>query len=335
MYSKEWLEYTVDVNSIGLFSLEISYAADSADQTISLLVNNRTVMDQLQLPVTGTKNDWTTLTLDVTLNAGVQVFKILADYATGGLHIDKMVITEKEIVQPGTGEGLYRTLFNGKAGGRGWFTDSLCSELDSVVDHEWTADESPGCEANATFWNARWQGYLESLFTEEYTLHLTINDKGRVWLGGEMLIDAWDGNVSNQTHSANILLNSGEKVPVTIEYANTTGNGTIKLEWESRTLQREVIPQSQLYPKYNHTSLDVLKEFGTPLIYPNPASQQVYMETPENSIVGVYVLSGQKIYFQECRSGRLSIDVSGWQKGIYIVKINHSTGIYQGKLIIQ
>jgi hypothetical protein len=334
MYSNEWLEYTVDVKSIGVFSVDLTYAADSVNQEISLLTNNRPVINQLQLPETGTENDWTTITFDVTLNAGVQVLKILAENATGGLHIDKMVFTEKEIFLPGSGTGLYRSLYNGKPGGRGWFTDSMCSEVDLIVDYEWAEDESPGCEVNSTFWNARWQGYIEALFSEEYTIHLTINDKGKLWLGGDLLIDAWVGAFTNTTQTVSINMTSGEKMPVKIEYANATGNGNIKLEWESATQERQVIPQSQLYPLNTVTSLNE-KEFSVPLIYPNPASDLVYLEISKDSKVEIFTVSGKQVYQDNTKSGLMEIDVRTWKAGIYIIKILGDSKIYSGKLMIE
>jgi hypothetical protein len=334
MFSNEWLEYTVDVHAIGVFSVSLTYAADSANQKISLLMDNRTVFSQLDLPETGSKNNWSTVNFDLILFTGEQVLKLQVDSALGGLYIDKIVFAEKEIVYPGNGTGLYRTLFNGEEGGRAWFTDSICSEVDPVIDHEWAMDESPGCGVRSTFWNARWHGYIEALFSEEYLISFTINDKVRVWLGGELLIDAWDGDVTNLTHSGSIFLTSDEKVPVKIEYANLLGDGEIKMEWESARQQKQVIPQCQLYPEGRYMGL---KESGlsAPQMYPNPASKRIYIRTSESSNVGIYTVQGQQVYSGNAGSDLLEIEVNGWKPGLYIVRIKDNNKLYSKKLIVE
>lgn len=335
MVSNEWMEYTVNVNSIGIFTVDLSYAADSAGQTLSLLINDRPLYENMELPVTGAKDSWNTFSFDVTLNEGMQVLRVLAGSATGGLHLDKITFTEKAIVQPGNGTGLYRTLYNGKAGGRGWFTDSLCSGVDPVVDHEWATDESPGCGANSTYWNARWQGYIEPLFTEAYTLSLTLNDKARMWIGGELLVEAFDVNHSGQTLDVEVDFTSGERVPVVIDYANVTGNGIIRLQWESHSQAPEVIPQRQLYPEnFTTTGLEPALQFA-PSIYPNPADDKVFIEVPVHTRMDIVNLSGQKVYSTGLHPGSMQLDVQGWKPGMYFICFTNSSGTLNRKLLVE
>ncbi len=334
VYSNEWLEYTVDVKSIGIFTVSVIYAADSADQSISLLFNDRLLYNQLDLPGTGSGENWTTIEFELTLNAGTHTLRVLAEKANGGLHLDKIVFTEKEIVYPGTGTGLYMSLYNGEPGGRGWFTDSLCTEIDSMVDHWWPADESPGCEANTTFWNARWQGYVEALFSEEYTLIVTVNDWVRVWLDGQLLIDEFKGSGVNQTHSVNIELTAGQKLPVIIDYANLTGSGEISLEWESTTQQKEVIPQSQLYPGIFTEVRHYRPGADRVHLYPNPADQVVHLNIPGPGSIEICTLSGHKCYVNEHITKSHELDVSNWDSGMYIVTFKDAYGIENKKLLV-
>ncbi|MDF1576684.1 MAG: T9SS type A sorting domain-containing protein [Bacteroidales bacterium] len=333
--SGEWLEYTVNVNSIGIFSVDLTYAADSADQTISLLINDRPLYEELLLPETGSKESWDTANFEVILNSGKQVLRVLAESVTGGLVLDKFVFTGKAVVQPGSGTGLYRTLYNGMAGGRGWFTDSLCSEVDPVLDHEWAEGESPGCGANTSFWNAKWQGYIEPLFSEEYALSLTLNDKARMWIEGELLFDAFNENHSNQTLDVKLELSAGEKTPLILDYANAQGDGKIKLEWESPSQRREVISQKQLYPKNFTTTGMYPKKAFVPFIYPNPANQLLHIEVPAGTSVEILTMSGKVVFNASLESGTTGFNVSGWNAGLYIVRLRNVAGIITRKLIIE
>jgi hypothetical protein len=335
IYTDEWLEYTVNVNATGLFTATIYYAADADNQHISLLIDNRNIAS-LTLPKTGAENDWTSIETDVRIKAGTQFFKVMADNVTGGLHIDKIVFTEKEVIHPDDGTGLYRTFYNGDIGGRNWFTETFCSEVDPIVNHDWNAGESPGCETRGTFWNARWEGELEAHFTEVYTISFTINHLGKLWIGEELIIDAWTYSDSPQTHVVNIDLTANEKVSIKIEYANYTGNGSIKLEWESVSQLKEVIPQSQLFPKDGALAIGDFQLTKSPvLIYPNPANDKLYIETAEQSKLEIYNLLGQKVYQQKTTPGVIEIDVSTWRTGVYVANTKSNQQVYIQKLIIK
>ena len=335
IYNNEWLEYTVNVNATGLFTATIYYSATADNQKISLVMDNRNV-STLTLTKTGTENDWSSLETEVRIKEGTQILRILADNASGNLFIDKIVFTEKEVIHPDNGTGLYRTLYNGDIGGRNWFTETFCSEVDPIVNHDWNAGESPGCETRGTFWNARWEGELEAHFTETYTLSFTVNHLGKLWIGEELIINAWAYSYDPQTYVVNIDLTANEKVPIKIEYANYEANGSIKLEWESASQLKEVIPQSQLFPKDGALALGDTQLTESPVhIYPNPANNKLYIETAEPSKIEIFNLLGQKIYQQEARSGLREVDVRTWRPGVYVVNINSNQQVYIQKLIIK
>ncbi len=332
IYGKEWLEYTVNVNATGLYMATIHYAANADNQNISLIMDNKKV-SALALPITGSESSWSSIETEIIIGMGTQIFKVFADTAIGALHIDKIVFTEKEVIHPDDGTGLYRTFYNGDIGGHNWFTDSICSEVDPFVHHEW-GEESPGCGTRSIFWNARWEGLFEAHFSEEYAISLSINDLGRLWIDNELLIDAWQSSDANQTHTIQINLTADEKIPIKIEYANKTGDGFIKLEWESERQLKEVIPQSQLFPIDITTSVNS-RNLGIPLIYPNPVSDKVYIKVPEYSGVEIYSIMGQLVYSNNHFLEKIEVGLSGWKPGVYIIRIKGSTKMFSQKLIIK
>ena len=137
----------------------------------------------------------------------------------------------------------------------------------------------PGPVCEGAF-SARWTGFIESHFSEDYELkiYLGIDRKAektdcvRVWVGNKLVLDAWEkparemafreciskfrrifGDVWNRDTLRNIRLTAivplraGEKTPIRIEYAKTSA-GYLHLAWESRSQEIEHVPASALYP---------------------------------------------------------------------------------------
>ncbi|MFK7769851.1 MAG: endo-1,4-beta-xylanase [Mariniblastus sp.] len=131
-----------------------------------------------------------------------------------------------------------------------YYNDANLSEIamarvDTNVDFDWGAGSyETGGPANS--FSVRWSGQLESQFTETHSLILNANDGARLWVNGQLLIDQFDsGSVSDAT--AAISLVAGRRYDIQLEYRETTGDASVKLEWESVSLSREVIPSERLY----------------------------------------------------------------------------------------
>jgi endoglucanase len=81
------------------------------------------------------------------------------------------------------------------------------------------------------------------------------------------------------------------------------------------------------------------QEFSTIKIYPNPASQLVNIEFGTNMGAGeiqLFTVDGKIIYSKKCAgSSTETIDVSGLQKGVYLLKANFSKRIMNRILIIE
>ena len=61
-------------------------------------------------------------------------------------------------------------------------------------------------------------------------------------------------------------------------------------------------------------------------LYPNPADQSVSVEAENMTQVTVYNMLGQMVYKAECEGNVKKINVSGWNEGIYLVKIQTGMG---------
>lgn len=68
-------------------------------------------------------------------------------------------------------------------------------------------------------------------------------------------------------------------------------------------------------------------------IFPNPASQIVTIESPEQHIMSIYNVAGGIVH-QELVNGKTNIDVSRWSKGVYVVKQRFESKIRTQKLVV-
>jgi hypothetical protein len=329
----EWLEYTVRVNAIGKFIVTIYYSAETAGSKVLFNFDDQLKTDIISLPSTAGK--WSTLNLDLQLTAGQKLLKFLIIEATEDLQLDKMVFSELDVVYPGTGNGLEKALWTGEVGGRNWFKDSVCTEIDPMIDETW-ADVSPGCNIPKDFWNVRWRGQIEPLYTEEYTFYLTVNNMGRLWVNDVLVINAWISTATGKTHSGKILLVAGQKVNIRVDFAEVSGDANVKLEWESQSNSREVVPQRQLYTEPLNTSAEAV-EADVIKVYPNPASNKITIQTGQNHVESIRIidLTGKTVYTDsESFAGTKSFNLS-LEKGIYLVKITGSKPFSTRKLIIE
>jgi hypothetical protein len=259
--------------------------------------------------------------VDLVLKAGLHHLRFFIKNQTGGFNLDNMVIVEREVGVPGDGTGLLKTYWTGSAGGREWFQDSIHSEISAVVDEAW-ADVSPGFNMGKDFWNVRWEGEIEPLFTDTYTFYITVNDMGRLWIDNQLIADGWTTGSSGKTFTGTIALTAGEKVPVRVDLAEKTGDAYMKLEWSSTLNPREVVPQSQLYPLSLPTKISGISRDGI-MIYPNPASNQITVNSEKLKVeeISIYDMQGRSVYSNhEVFTGIKSIPLS-LEKGVYFMKL--------------
>ncbi|MEN8155758.1 MAG: polysaccharide deacetylase family protein [Bacteroidota bacterium] len=291
----EWMEYTVKLELSGSYWLNLHYALESGTARVIMLVDGKAKTDTIALPATGDSSVYDMSSDLLVLPKGTHTLQLRIVKTSPGLSLDRMEFSGENLAYPGNGEGLWRSIWTAKAGGRGWFVDSLCAAVVPVVDTTWSG--SPGCDAPADFWNARWQGKAEPLFSEEYTFYLTSSDISRLWINGELLIDGWSTSHAGETLNATVTMEAGQKVPIQVDFGEYQGDASIRLEWSSATLEREVIPQSQLYPEIA-TGIPG-RTISHTTTYPNPFSEYITMEfhlsSPGKVNLSVYNNMGQEV----------------------------------------
>lgn len=128
------------------------------------------------------------------------------------------------------------------AGLRGeYFRDDALADLaftrpDPAVDVSWSGGPDPAL-AQPTF-SVRWTGTLTPRFTETYTLTPECLGGIRLWLGDELLIDAWSGDAG----PAKVDLVADTACALRVEYRATGWSAGVRLRWSSASQPDEVIP---------------------------------------------------------------------------------------------
>ena len=91
---------------------------------------------------------------------------------------------------------------------------------------------------------------------------------------------------------------------------------------------------SQSIPAYNESSLNLIEVKCE--IYPNPVSKELNVITSNNIDVAELVNSlGQTVYHQSLNSTHTSIDVSGFEKGIYFLRLKNNKNTVLKKILIK
>ena len=78
--------------------------------------------------------------------------------------------------------------------------------------------------------SARWTGTLRPVLDGEYVLNMTSDDGCRLYLDGELLIDAWKRH-DFQNDKASVSLKAGHDYNIRVEYYNRSNYGVARLSW--------------------------------------------------------------------------------------------------------
>jgi beta-glucanase (GH16 family) len=148
------------------------------------------------------------------------------------------------------GSGLSGTYFNNLN-----LSGTTVARIDPKIDFNFGLT-SPVSGIAAGTYSVRWRGQVQPRHSETYTFYTTGNDGVRLWINGRQLVDDWRDHAAT-LKSGRITLAAGRKYDIKLEYYQNTGGAQVKLEWESPSQAREVVPTSQLYPEFSDDPIGV------------------------------------------------------------------------------
>ncbi|MBN1806960.1 MAG: hypothetical protein JW837_17060 [Sedimentisphaerales bacterium] len=152
-----------------------------------------------------------------------------------------------------------------------WNPGFVASHPDGLTP-DFEIQPPPGVRAD-TF-SVRWTGEIEALRTEAYTFTTGCDDGVRLYLNGELIIEAWADQDRVETSSDPIPLVAGQRYQIVCEGYENGGEAEWQLYWQSPSTPREVVPQRVLYP--------LVKMQDFPASKPVPADGAVIRETWAN-----------------------------------------------------
>jgi hypothetical protein len=141
----------------------------------------------------------------------------------------------------GIGNGLKGKYYDGAN-----FETLKYTQTDRIIDFNW-GDGSPNkAELGTDQFSVIWSGQLQPLYSQEYTFYVNSDDGVKLTIDGNVLLDSklvnGPGSLSNT-----ITLSAGQKYDITLEYVENDNDASCKLEWESTSQSRQVVPKLQLY----------------------------------------------------------------------------------------
>jgi len=145
---------------------------------------------------------------------------------------------------PGTGIGLngdyysFQTMFQNMP---------TLTRIDPTVNFDFGAG-SPDPSISVDTFAVRWSGQVQPFYSQTYTFYTTTDDGVRLWVNGQRVINSWINQAATE-RSGNIALNAGQKYDILMEYYENAGSAVAKLSWSSPNQFKQIIPQSQLYPR--------------------------------------------------------------------------------------
>ncbi|HZN69903.1 MAG TPA: PA14 domain-containing protein [Tepidisphaeraceae bacterium] len=131
----------------------------------------------------------------------------------------------------------------------GELTQHLVGRADARVDFAWGEGAPPPYELlPADGFSVRWSGQVTPRYNETYTFYTFTDDKVRLWVNGQKLVDQWAARPAAAESGGTIGLRAGRRYDVVMEYADVSGPATARLSWSSPSQPKQVIPASQLTP---------------------------------------------------------------------------------------
>ncbi len=125
------------------------------------------------------------------------------------------------------------------------FETLVQTRRDKFVDFEW-GQSSPLPSLSSDGFSVRWSGQVVAPETGTFTFRTDTDDGVRLWVDGQLLIDAWfDGSFWQES---SIDLVGGQAYDIVLEYFENSGAAHANLLWTTPSTPLDLIPPTNLIP---------------------------------------------------------------------------------------
>jgi hypothetical protein len=203
-FSARWSRY-LDLSGTYRFTT-------TSDDGLRVYVNGRLLI-----------NEWTdhapkTVSADITLPSGHHMV-VVEFYENAGGAVASVSWAPVAVINNWRGEYFNNTGLSG--------SPALVRD-DAKINFLWGSGSPASGVVNSDQFSVRWTR-SPNLDAGRYRFTMTIDDGGRLWVNGHLLIDAWRDQAA-RTYTGDIYL-AGGAIPIKMEYYENMGNATAQLSW--------------------------------------------------------------------------------------------------------
>jgi|688.fasta_scaffold415664_3 hypothetical protein len=142
-----------------------------------------------------------------------------------------------------TGNGLFRTQFNGYFGGNPAFFDTATSSSAGTPD---VGVIQTGFSSSVDFRSVQWLGYFQPATTETYTFDATVDDAILMWIGNDAINNYTTASINmgstslgpNFESGSPVALISGTQYPMRIQWGENAGGEYISMSFSTPTISQ-------------------------------------------------------------------------------------------------
>jgi glucose/arabinose dehydrogenase len=153
--------------------------------------------------------------------------------------ISNVTITVTSVIA-GTGNGVVGTYYAGQH-----FDGAAITRTDSAINFDWGFG-SPDPAIGVNNFSVRWTGFVQPRFSGTYTFYTTTDDGVRLYVNNQLIVDHFVDQGAT-TWTGTIDLVAGQQYALQMDYYENGDSASARLEWQSASQVREVVPQTQLY----------------------------------------------------------------------------------------
>jgi PA14 domain len=122
------------------------------------------------------------------------------------------------------------------------------TRVDSTVGFDWGAGAPGPTGIGVDDFSVRWTGSVVPPATAAYTFYARGDDGVRLWINGNLVVNAWVDQGPTEYSSGAINLTQGVPVSVKMEYFEHGGGAVAQLKWSSPSIPETIIPETYLKP---------------------------------------------------------------------------------------
>jgi hypothetical protein len=118
--------------------------------------------------------------------------------------------------------------------------------VDPEINFGWGGGGPRNGLANDNF-SIRWTGAVRPPADGTYTFYVHVNDKARLWVDGQLIVDQWERYYSKE-YAGTVALQGGRRVPLKLEYHESGHDAWVRMSWSGPRVAKQIIPSDLLYP---------------------------------------------------------------------------------------